>query len=317
MNIVVTDAATVEFNQDVSLEIFKQYGNLKLIDYTEPKDVAETIKNADIVLCNKTPLTAENMKDAKNLKLIGVLATGYNNVDIPFAKAHNITVCNAGGYSTDSVAQHTFAFILELINKVSLYNSEVQEGRWMKSRMFTFFDHEIMELNGKTIGLVGCGNIGMKVAKIANAFNMNVLVYTRKGGKDNDMIKYTDLDTLLEKSDIVSLHCPLNSQSQNLFNEATFSKMKDGAYFINTARGPIVNEMALKNALESNKLKGAAIDVLEVEPMKKDSPLLNVKNLIITPHVAWAPKETRQRLINLVAENVRLFLEGHPQNVIC
>jgi len=316
LNIIITDASTVYCNNDISLDVFKQFGNLTLIDYTEPKDVAETIKDADIVLCNKTPLTAENMKDAKKLKFVGILATGYNNIDIGYAKSRGITVCNAGGYSTNSVAQHTFALLLELINKVSIYNKEVMEGRWMNNKIFTFFDHEIIELADKTMGLIGCGNIGINVAKIANAFNMKVLVHTRSGGKDTDMIKYVDLDTLLKESDVVSLHCPLNDQSKNLFNDETFNKMKDGAFFINTARGPIVDELALKKALETGKLKGAAIDVLEVEPMKKDSPLLNVPNLIITPHVAWAPKETRQRLVDLVADNVKCYLEGKPQNVI-
>jgi len=316
LNIIITDASTVLCNNDISLDVFKQFGNLTLIDYVEPSKVAETIKDADIVLCNKTPLTAENMKDAKNLKFVGILATGYNNIDIEYAKSRGITVCNAGGYSTNSVAQHTFALLLELINKVSIYNKEVNEGRWMNNRIFTFFDHEIIELAGKTMGLVGCGNIGINVAKIANAYNMKVLVYTRSGGKDTDMVKYVDFDTLLKESDIVSLHCPLNEQSKNLFNDETFAKMKDGAFFINTARGPIVNELSLKKALETGKLRGAGIDVLEIEPMKKDSPLLNVKNLIITPHVAWAPKETRQRLVDLVAENVKCYLEGKPQNVI-
>jgi len=316
LNIVITDASTVLCDNDISLDVFKQYGNLTLIDYTEPTDVAEAIKDADIVLCNKTPLTAENMKDAKKLKFVGILATGYNNIDIDYAKSRGITVCNAGGYSTNSVAQHTFALLLELINKVAIYNKEVNEGRWMNNKIFTFFDHEIIELADKTMGLVGCGHIGINVAKIANAFNMKVLVYTRSGCKDTDLVKYVDLDTLLKESDIVSLHCPLNEQSKNLFNDDTFAKMKDGAYFINTARGPIVNELSLKKALESGKLKGAAIDVLEIEPMKKDSPLLNVKNLIITPHVAWAPKETRQRLVDLVADNVKYYLEGKPQNVI-
>jgi len=316
LNIIITDASTVLCNNDISLDVFKQFGNLTLIDYVEPSKVAETIKDADIVLCNKTPLTAENMKDAKNLKFVGILATGYNNIDIEYAKSRGITVCNAGGYSTNSVAQHTFALLLELINKVSIYNKEVNEGRWMNNRIFTFFDHEIIELAGKTMGLVGCGNIGINVAKIANAYNMKVLVYTRSGGKDTDMVKYVDFDTLLKESDIVSLHCPLNEQSKNLFNDETFAKMKDGAFFINTARGPIVNELSLKKALETGKLRGAGIDVLEIEPMKKDSPLLNVKNLIITPHVAWAPKETRQRLVDLVADNVKCYLEGKPQNVI-
>lgn len=317
MNIIITDASTVQYNNDVSLEIFEKFGKVTQLSYTAPSDVAEAIKNADIVLCNKTPMNANTMKNAKKLKFIGVLATGYNNIDIKYCKQNHITVSNAGGYSTNAVAQHTFALLLELVNKVSIYNKEVNEGRWVRSKIFTFFDHEITELADKTIGLIGCGNIGLKVAEIAKAFGMNVLAYTRKGGENNGIIKYTDLNTLLKSSDIVSLHCPLNEQSKNLFNDATFSKMKDGAFFINTARGPIVNEMALKRALESKKLKGAAIDVLEVEPMKDSNELRNVENLIITPHLAWAPRETRQRLINLVAENVQCYLNKKPINVIC
>lgn len=316
LNIVITDVSTVYYNNDVPIDILKQFGHLTLIDYTKPSDVAETIKDADIVLCNKTPITAESMKNAKKLKFIGIFATGFNHIDIEYAKNHGITVCNAGGYSTNSVAQHTFSLLLELVNKTSLYNKDVREGKWINNEIFTFSHLEIIELAGKTMGLVGCGNIGIKVAKIANAFDMKVLVYTRSGGKDTDIIKYVDFDTLLKKSDIISIHCPLNEQSRNLFNDETFSKMKDGSFLINTARGPIVNELSLKKVLESGKLRGAGLDVLEVEPLKKNSPLLQVKNLIITPHIAWAPRETRERLVYLVADNIKCYLEGKPKNVV-
>lgn len=314
MNIVVTDADTI-VSDGVTLDILHTLGNVTLYGLTSPEEMPSRIADADIVLCNKTDITAEVMACAPKLKYVGVFATGYNNVDLAYARAHGITVCNVPGYSTDAVAQHTFAFILALVNRVGEYNQTVAEGDWVRSRTFSYFPLPLAELAGKSIGIVGYGAIGRRVADIAKAFGMSVLVYTRRPCGD-PTVEQVSLDELLCRADIVTLHCPLNEQSVGMMDAAAFAKMKQGAYFINTARGPLVDETALRAALDSGRLGGAGLDVLCDEPMTADCPLLGAPRCLITPHIAWAGCETRQRLIKQVAENIRAFQEGQPINVV-
>ncbi len=313
MKIVILDADTVT-SGDVSLERFSDFGELKIYGLTDKSEVKDRIKDADMVITNKNQLNAENLEGSK-VKYIGLFATGYNNIDTEYAKAHGITVCNAPGYSTEAVAQHTIAFILAILDRVGEYNETVKQGDWIKSRTFSYFPLPLSELSGKTIGIVGYGSIGRRVGAIAKAFNMKVLV-TNRSKVNDDTVTQVPFDELLEKSDIVTLHCPLNKDSENIMNEKSFSKMKDGAIFVNTARGGMVDENALRNALTSGKLLGAGIDVLRQEPMDKDCPLYNAPNCYITPHIAWAGKETRLRLLDIVYNNIKAFLDGKPENTV-
>lgn len=314
MKIVLTDAQTVLDNL-VNADILKQFGEVEEYGLLRYDEVAEKIADADMVVCNKTLLDKNTLRLAKNLKYIGLFATGYNNIDIDYCKAHNIAVCNAGSYSTNAVAQHTFALILEHFNNTSNYNKYVQDGRWKRSKTFSPFVYPLSELAGKTLGIVGFGNIGRAVAKIANAFEMRVIAYNRSE-KQADGVEFVSFETLLEQSDIVSVHCPLNSESENMFDKNAFTKMKKGALFVNTARGGVMVEQDLFDALQSGHLGGAAIDTLKVEPMEEDCILMGAKNCIMTPHIAWAPVETRVRLMNIVADNISAFLNGTPQNRI-
>lgn len=314
MKIVLTDAQTVLDNL-VNADILKKFGEVEEYGLLRYDEVAEKIADADMVVCNKTLLDKNTLRLAKNLKYIGLFATGYNNIDIDYCKEHNIAVCNAGSYSTNAVAQHTFALILEHFNNTANYNKYVQDGFWKRSKTFSPFVYPLSELAGKTLGIVGFGNIGRAVAKIANAFEMRVIAYNRSE-KQADGVEFVSFDTLLEQSDIVSVHCPLNSESENMFDKKAFAKMKKGALFVNTARGGVMVEQDLYNALESKHLGGAAIDTLRVEPMEEDCILMGAKNCIMTPHIAWAPVETRVRLMNIVADNIRAFLNGTPQNRI-
>lgn len=314
MKIVLTDAQTVLDNL-VNADILKQFGDVEEFGLLRYDEVAEKIADADVVVCNKTLLDKNTLRLAKNLKYIGLFATGYNNINIDYCKAHNIAVCNAGSYSTNAVAQHTFALILEHFNNTAKYNEYVQDGRWKRSKTFSPFVYPLSELAGKTLGIVGFGNIGKAVAKIANAFEMRVIAFNRSE-KQADGVEFVSFDTLLRESDIVSVHCPLNSESQDMFDKNAFAKMKKGALFVNTARGGVMVEQDLFDALQSEHLGGAAIDTLRVEPMEEDCILMGAKNCIMTPHIAWAPVETRVRLMNIVADNIRAFLNGTPQNRI-
>lgn len=314
MKIVLTDAQTVLDNL-VDAKALKELGEVVEYGLLKYEEVAEKIADADIVICNKTKLDSYTLRLAKNLKYIGLFATGYNNIDIDYCKEHNIAVCNAGSYSTNAVAQHTFALILEHYNNTAKYNQFVQDGKWKRSKTFSPFVYPLSELAGKTLGIVGLGSIGQAVAKIANAFEMNVIAYNRSA-REIENVKMVSLDELLSKSNIVSVHCPLNSESEHMFNKETFAKMKKGALFVNTARGGVMIEQDLFDALESEHLGGAAIDTLAVEPMEKDCILMNAKNCIITPHIAWAPLETRVRLMNIVVDNIKNFLNGTPTNKV-
>ena len=314
MRIVLTDAQTV-VDELVTTDCLREFGEVVSHGLLRYEEVAEAIADADIVLCNKTLLDSHTLRLAKQLKYIGIFATGYNNIDIDYCRAHGITVCNAGSYSTQSVAQQTFALILAYYNQIAAYDRYVKDGRWKRSPTFSPFVYPLNELMGKTLGIVGLGAIGQEVAAIANAFKMRVIGYNRSV-KNVPNVEQVSFERLLSESDIVSVHCPLNADSEDLFNKDTFSKMKKGSLFVNTARGGVVVEQDLYDALESEHLGGACLDVLRVEPMEEDCLLMEAKNCIITPHVAWAPLETRQRLMGIVADNIRNFLNGTPTHVV-
>ena len=315
MKILIADCATLTQNNDLDITVFEKYGDVVYNKNISRNELLNTVHEYDMILCNKTIIDRVVIESAKKLKFIGLLATGYNNIDITAAKENGITVCNAGSYSTSAVAQQVFAYILNHYNAVNRYNDFVQNGGWQQSPTFSVLCFPTDELKDKTIGIIGYGSIGKRVAEIALAFQMNVLVYTRTPKSDN-RVRFTSLDELLKNSDIITPHCPLNEQSKEMFNKETFSKMKDRAFFINTARGGIINEQDLAEALKSGKLSGAAIDVLNHEPMSKDCVLKGAPNLIITPHTAWAPLETRKRLLGIVEDNIKAFLNGTPKNKV-
>ena len=314
MKIIILDAQTVT-KGDLSLSPLDRFGEKVVYQLTPPELIAERVRDADMILCNKPVLCEENLKNAKNLKYIGLFATGYNNIDTEYTEKAGITVCNAGSYSTAAVAQQTFGFILNHFSKIADYDRFVKDGGWLSSETFSPFVFDTAELEGKTLGIVGYGKIGQQVARIANAFSMRVLVYKPTPMEDGS-VTFTDLDGLLRESDVITLHCPLNERSKRMFNAEAFAKCKDGAYFINTARGGIVDEKALFDALESGKLSGAAVDVLTVEPMSRDCVLFGAKNITFSPHVAWAPLQTRERLMGIVCDNIEAFLNGKPKNVV-
>ncbi len=312
MKIVILDSDTVSTG-DLSFSGIARYGEVKRYGLTEPERVCERVRDAEIILCNKTYITREVMENAPKLKYIGLFATGFNNIDLDCAREKGIAVANVPAYSTEGVVQLTFAFILEHYCSLSAYRKHVNDGNWKKSATFSYFPFPIGSLAGKTMGIIGYGSIGRRSAQIANAFGMKVLVYTRTP-KEDETVSFVDLDTLLRESDVVSVHCPLNAQSEKMMNKEAFDKMKDGALFINTSRGPIVDEYALRDALTSGKLMGAGLDVLQTEPMADDCPLYGIENCIITPHVGWAGLETRQRLMGVVESNIEAFIDGREQN---
>lgn len=312
MRIVVLDAATVVGN-GIDLEFLKEFGEVEEYDLTAPEEVIPRLQGADAVICNKVRITAEVMAACPTLKYVGLFATGFNNIDVAYAATHGVTVCNVPGYSTEAVAQHTFAFILALTDRVHTYNETVAQGDWVRSRTFAYFPIPMMELCGKTIGIVGYGAIGRRVGAMARAFGMRVLVHGRRPIPDAD-VEQVPFEELLRRSDVVTLHCPLNADSEGMMDAAAFAAMKEGAIFINTSRGGLVDEHALRHALDSGHLLGAGVDVLQVEPMAADCPLLGAPHLLITPHIAWAGVETRRRLMGVVAENLRRFMAGDPIN---
>ena len=314
MKIVLTDAQTVVDNL-VNADPLRELGEVQEFGLLAYDDIAERIADADVVVVNKTLLDSYTLRLAKNLKYIGLFATGYNNIDIAYCREHGIAVCNAGSYSTNAVAQHTFALILEAYNKTAKYNQFVQDGLWKRSATFSPFVYPLNELAGKTIGIVGLGAIGTAVAKIALAFEMNVIAYTRTP-KEMEGVENVGFKELLERSDIVTVHCPLNADSKEMFDRNAFAKMKSDALFVNTARGGVVSERDLYFALQNDMIGGAALDTLCVEPMEEDSILTNAKNCIITPHIAWAPVETRRRLMGIVVNNIKNYFNGTPTNLV-
>lgn len=303
---------------DLSWDCFREFGELTVYPRTETTaDTIARLQGVDIVLLNKVPITEEVLSACPDMKLICVLATGYNVVDCEAAKRRGIPVCNVPAYSTDAVSQFTFALLLELCNRVGHHDRLVHEGRWSSCPNFCFWDTPQMELAGKTMGIIGFGRIGQAVGRIAGAFGMKVLAYNRSQCETGRIIaEYTDLDTLLAKSDIVSLHLPLTAENTGMVNDRFLSKMKDGAILLNTARGGLIDEVALAGALASGKLLGAAVDVAAAEPIPADSPLLGAPNLIITPHMAWAPLETRRRILDITMDSIRGWLNGSPRNVV-
>ena len=312
MRIVVADAATV-VGGGIDLEFLKEFGEVTVYDLTAPEELVSRLQGADAVIVNKVRVTADVMAACPTLKYVGLFATGYNNIDVAYAAAHGVTVCNVPGYSTEAVAQHTFALLLAITDRCHEYNATVAEGDWVRSRTFAYFPIPLTELCGKTMGIVGYGAIGRRVGDMARAFGMKVLVCGRRPIPDGD-VEQVPFEELLCRSDVVSMHCPLNADSEGMMNAAAFAKMKRGAIFINTSRGGLVEEQALRDALDSGHLMGAGVDVLQVEPMTPDCPLLGAPNLLITPHIAWAGVETRRRLMGVVAENIRQFLNGTPIN---
>lgn len=311
MKIVVLDGYT-ENPGDLSWGPLQELGELTVYDRTPPEAVLERIGDAEAIYTNKTVLSRELIQAMPSVRFIGVLATGYNVVDVQAARERGIVVCNIPTYGTDAVAQYVFALLLELCHHVAHHAQAVQQGRWTACPDFCFWDYSLIELSGKTMGIVGYGRIGQRTAQIARAFGMQVLAYDAFVQAE----ECVPLDELLERSDVVSLHCPLFPETKHIIRGETIARMKDGAILINTSRGPLVDEAALREALTSGKLYGAAVDVVSTEPVQPDNPLLGLENCLITPHIAWAPRESRQRLMDIAVENLRCFLRGAPQNVV-
>lgn len=309
MKIVILDGYT-ENPGDLSWEGLENLGALTVYPYTAPNEIISRIGNAEIVLTNKTPLTVETFSACPSIRYIGVLATGFNVVDIEAARKHGIVVANVPTYGTTAVAQYVFALLLEICHHVGHHNEAVQKGRWTCGRDFCFWDYPLIELTGKTLGIIGYGRIGRATANIARAFGMNVIAYDAFIKDDNIL----SLDEVLKHSDIISLHCPLTKESTGIINRKTISQMKNGVILINTSRGPLINEADLREALLSGKVQGAAVDVVSTEPIRSDNPLLGLESCLITPHIAWAPKESRQRLMDVAIDNVKAFLSGNPIN---
>ena len=299
---------------DLSWDQIKQFGELTYYDRTENEELTiQRIGDSEIILLNKVPITRNVLEHCPNIKLICVLATGYNVVDCQAAAERGIPVCNVPGYGTDAVAQFTFALLLELCHRVGLHSDSVHNGEWSACPDFCYWKTPQMELAGKTMGIIGYGVIGQAVGKIATALGMNILAYSRTQRPGHS---YVDLDTLLAESDVISLHCPLFPENTGLINQETIAKMKDGAILLNTARGGLINEQAVSDALCSGKLRGFAGDVVTTEPIPANSPLLGAPNSILTPHMAWAPIESRQRILDATEENIRAFLSNKPTNVV-
>ena len=300
---------------DLSWEQFNKYGDFVVYERTKPEEIIERAKDADCLIINKSQITAEILEELPNLKYVGLQSTGYNAIDCKAAKEKGIIVSNIPSYSTNEVAQLVFALILEITNKVALHSDAVHSGEWSSCPDFCFWKSPLEELNNKTIGIIGYGSIGKRVAEISKAFGMNILVNTPHPA-DDDIAKFVSLEELLKNSDFITCHCPLNDETVNLINEKTISLMKKTAIFINTSRGQVVDDFALANALNNSEIKAAGLDVLSQEPPKRDNPLLSAKNCVITPHIAWAAVETRARLLEILEENLKAFLSGKPQNVV-
>lgn len=316
MNIVILDGFA-ENPGDLSWDGLRAFGEVAVYDRTPAELVVERAKKAEILVTNKTPLNANTLQQLPRLRMIALLSTGYNIADIGWAREHGIPVSNIPSYSTESVAQLVFAFILEFTRAVSLHSGSVASGDWAKSEDFCYTLAPLTELNGKTIGIIGCGSIGKTVARIAQAFGMNVCACSRSRTSGEEQgVRFCSQDALLSQSDFVSLHCPLTEETEGMVNASFLAKMKPTAILINTSRGPVVNETALAEALNAGQIAGAGLDVLAKEPPEADNPLFTAKNCLITPHIAWAAKETRQRLMDIFIDNIRAFCEGHPQNVV-
>ncbi|MCT4619539.1 MAG: D-2-hydroxyacid dehydrogenase [Marinisporobacter sp.] len=317
MKIVVLDGYTLNPG-DLTWEGLEELGEVTVYDRTPEEKIIERVGNAEIIYINKTVLKRETLEKLSHVKFIGVLATGYNVVDAEAAKELGIVATNIPTYGTQAVAQFTFALLLEICHHVGEHNLSVKRGEWSKSIDFCYWKYPLMELAGKTMGIIGLGRIGQEVAKIAQAFGMYVVAFANHPQKEleNEKLKYVDMDTLFEKSDVISLHCPLFENTRGMINKENIAKMKDGVMILNTSRGALIVENDLAEALNSGKVAGAGVDVLSEEPAAMDNPLLTAKNCIITPHIAWAPKEARERLMNIAIDNLKEFLAGKPINMV-
>ena len=314
MKIVVLDGYTLNPG-DLSWGDLKALGQCTVHDRTSPEQLVKRAEGVRVLLTNKVVLDREALAQLRDLAYIGVLATGYNVVDVGAARDRGIVVTNVPAYGTDSVAQFVFALLLELANGVARHDEAVHTGKWSRSPDFSFSEVSMTELTGLTMGIIGFGEIGRAVARIAEAFGMKVIVQTRTPG-EGDGVRYVDLDTVFAESDVVTLHCPLTSETKGLISSERLRRMKDTAILINTSRGPVVDELALAEALNTGQIAGAAVDVLSVEPPPEDTPLFRARNCIVTPHIAWATLGARKRLLDTVVENVRAWIEGQPVNVV-
>ena len=317
MKIVVLDGYTLNPG-DISWEALKNLGEVVIHDRTPPDKVLERSMEADVLLSNKTPIDEAVINQLPNLKYIGVLATGYNVIDVEAAKKQGIIVSNVPGYGTASVVQLTFALLLELAQHVQRHSDSVMAGDWVRAVDFCYWNSPLVELAGKTIGIIGFGNIGQKVGDMATAFGMNIIgnSRTRTDQSHRKNFRWADIPELLEQSDVVSIHCPLFPETKGFINTQNLKRMKRSAFLLNTSRGPIVVDDDLADALNNNIIAGAGIDVLSVEPPQADNPLFKAKNCIITPHIAWATKEARTRLMETVVSNLAAFIKGNPVNVV-
>jgi|SRR5688572_26541672 len=314
MRIVVIDGHTLNPG-DLNWNALKSFGEIINYDRTLLEHITERCRSAEIILTNKVPLSAATIEAAKDLKLICVTATGYNIVDIEAASRRRIPVCNVPNYGTSSVAQHTFALILELANRAGLNSAAVLQGEWEKSPDFCFSKGRITELQGKTLGIIGFGKIGIQVAKLATAFDMRVMYYSQTK-KETNLATYANMEDVFSQCDILSLHCPLTRSNNQFVNRSLLSKMKETAWIINTSRGQLIHEGDLANALNSDQLEAAAVDVLSVEPPSVTNPLLRAKNCLITPHTAWMSLEARRRILGVTVQNIDCYLKGKPQNLV-
>ena len=317
MKIVVLDGYTLNPG-DLSWNGLEALGDVVVYDRTESAMISQRIGDASIVLTNKTPITREIMQTSPCLKYIGVLATGYNVVDVKAASEMGVAVTNIPTYGTDAVSQFAIALLLELCHHVGHHSDSVMRGEWANNPDWCYWHHPLMELSGKTMGIIGFGRIGYRTGKIAESLGMNVLAYDEYQNPAfvTDTMKYATLDEVLRESDVISLHCPLLDGTKGMVCKENIAKMKDGVLLINTSRGPLVVEADLADALNSGKVGGAAVDVVSVEPILNDNPLLHARNMLITPHIAWAPRESRERLMHIAVANVERFLDGKPVNVV-
>ncbi len=316
MKIVMLDAYTTNPG-DLNWDFMNDFGEVEIYDRTPLDKIIERCKDAHIIVTNKTPLSKEIIDQLPKLEFVALMSTGYNIVDYLYLKEKNIPVANIPSYSTDAVAQLVFAFILEMAVNTGLHASSVKKGDWENCKDFCYWKVPLTELSGKTLGIFGFGRIGKAVAERAKAFGMNVIAYTpRMHENEPEFVKFVSLDKMLKNSDFVSMHCPLTPDTEGVVNADFISKMKDGACFINTSRGTVVDENALANALKSGKIAYAGLDVLSTEPPKADNPLLKAENCFITPHIAWAAFETRERLTGILKDNIQAFINGKPQNIV-
>ena len=304
---------------DLSWDGLRELGELTVYDRTAPEDVLERAKGAQVILTNKVVITEELMDKLPDLRYIGVLATGYNVVDIPAARKHGIIVTNIPAYSTMSVAQMVMAHLLNITNQVALHSEAVKQGEWQRNKDFSFSLTPLIELDGKTLGIVGLGNTGTATARIAQSLGMRILAYSSKSAdalKEMGIEKAGSYEQLFREADVLSLHCPLTEETHHLVNAERLKLMKPTAILINTGRGPLVDEAALADALNEGRIMAAGVDVLQEEPPRNGSPLINARNCYITPHIAWATKAARERLLNIAVANVKSFMEGKPQNAV-